>query len=565
MVERFCNFSKEAVFMQHRLSLLFSVLLLAAVLVVGVDTFAQGFAAPSGCRTTTLKNTLPFTQARTGNPGDTGVVMAAFTIRDDDVADTGVVEQANCVPPGPADNHPTHVTAIRVSLAGGDLVAADVRMVRLFEDGNEDGFFQAGQDRQVGENLSGTCLYTECVFTYGRTTPIFTIDPSGFESFIVVVELGPNTRSGANLMVNLSAEANDVVTQGPASVSSDFNDTYRSQTSNIILNAPDWRLPPFLSLNNGSGNPETGYRAVEVTGLKTRFRDDEIKPGMREAIAALIYVCEGGLPVTNKIVFKTQYSDATPTIAGYPGALACVTTSNPDELGTRLLRLRVSVSGNVSAVGTIRLYDDANDNGLLFEDGELVLSTNPINGIATFGTLNNPLLSSTRRSANPAPGQYAPQTKPITLCDSGERNPQPDGASTGCPHVLLLTFDVSSNAPAGDVIFDIGVDVGNLPGEGEDAATASSNLLSTAPTRSQVTIAGNASPVKTPSRLIAEHSGNPNLIEDSDILWAIGQWAKNEPFNGNAPLSDKDVLNAIRLWSDGVAVPMFESRTMRRR
>ncbi len=71
--------------------------------------------------------------------------------------------------------------------------------------------------------------------------------------------------------------------------------------------------------------------------------------------------------------------------------------------------------------------------------------------------------------------------------------------------------------------------------------------------------------MKTPARLIAEHSGNPNLIEDTDILWAISQWAKNEPFNGDAPLSDKDVLNAIRLWSDGVAVPTFESRVIRRR
>ncbi len=541
------------------LNLFNSVLIVLALVLFSAQGLAQGFASPSGCRTTTLKNTLEFTEVRSGNPGDSNVVIGAFTVRDDQIEDTGVVEQANCIPPGPIDSHPTYVTAIKVSLAGGDLVAADVRALKLFIDGNEDGFLQVGQDTQLGDALNGACLFNECVFDFGRTTALFTVPNSDYISFLITIDLGPNARAGANLMVNAKAEANDIVTLGVTSVSSDFNDTFRSQASNIILNGLDG--PSLLqSFNNGSGNPETGYKSVEFTGIKTRFRDNEVKPGTREAIAAIVYFCEGGLPLIPKIVIKTYYAISTPTIAGYPGALACLTTLSPDELATRLLRVRVGLSGNASAVGTLRLYDDANDNGRLFEDGEFVLSSRLVNSVAVFGSLNNPLLSGTRPSADPTPGVFLAQTKPVTLCDSSERDPQPEGTSRGCPHVLILTFDVNSNAPAGDIFFDIAFDIGNLPGEINTSPTASSNLLSTAPARSRVTITGDSlNQGKSIAKQIAEHSGDGALIDDADILWAISLWVKNELLNG-VVLDEPTILNLIRLWAEGKAVTASENR-----
>jgi hypothetical protein len=534
------------------------VIALALVVLMVAQGLAQGFAAPSGCRTTALKNTLEFTEVRSGNPGDKHIVIGAFTVHDDATEDTGVVEKANCVPPGPIDGHPTYVTAIRVTLVGGDLIASDVRALKLFIDGNEDGFLQVGQDTQLGDDLAGTCLFSECLFSFGRTTALFTIPNSDYLSFLITADLGPNARDGANLMINVTAEANDIVTLGATSISSDFNDTFRSQASNIILNGLDG--PALLrSLNNGSGNPETGYKAVEFTGIKTRFRENEVKPGTREVIAAIIYFCEGGQPLTPRIVIKTYYAVSTPTIAGYPGALACLTTIAPDELATRLLRVRVGVSGNPGAVGTLRLYDDANDNGRLFEDGEFVLSSYLSDGVSVFGSLNNPLLSGTRPSADPTPGVFSAQTKPTTLCDSSERNPQPDGVSQGCPHVLVLTFDVNSNAPTGEVIFDIAFDVGNLPGEVSTSPTASSNLMSTAPTRSRVTITGGSSSIeKSLAQFVAEHSGDKTLIDDTDILWAISFWVKSEPLKG-VILDDTTILNLIRLWAEGKAVTASEN------
>jgi hypothetical protein len=539
------------------------VAVLFATVALAGDVFAQfsGAAAPSGCRTTTVKNTLLFTQSRTGNPNDRDVVVGAYTVTDDDLEDTGVVQNANCTPPGPADGWPTHVTGITVTLAGGDLIAADIRAVKLYLDGNEDGFFQAGQDTQLGTDLPGTCLFSQCTFTFGYTTPLFTVNGEGAEditkAFIVTVDLGPNARAGANLMVTVMSQANDIVTLGPNSVSSDFQDTFRSQTSNIVLNNPTGGGAPIVQgINNGSGSPESGHRAVDVSGLQTRFRDEKVVAGLREAVAAIIYICEGGTPVTPNVVILPSVAAAAPTIAGYPGALACVTSSSPDEFATRLLRVRVGVSGNSGAVGTMRLYDDANDNGVLFEAGEFVLSAGPVGGVAIFGSLNNPLLSSTRVNANPAPGMWAAQTRPITVCDSSADSPQPEGASSGCPHVLVVTFDVNSSAQTGEVVFDVVLDVGNLPAESGTGAqaTASSNQITTAPARTRVMVTGSGvSPAKSLAKLIAEHSGNPNAIEDEDILFAMSKWAKNEPLSGHN-IDDAGILNAIRYWADGASV-----------
>ncbi|MBI3660453.1 T9SS type A sorting domain-containing protein [Candidatus Acetothermia bacterium] len=528
---------------------LLAAIALLVLMTIGTDALADGgSAAPSGCRTTTLKNTLNFTEARTGNPSTSNIVIGAFTVKDDDVIDTGVVEGSDCVPPGPVDGHPTHVTALTVRVAGGDPASADVRAVRLAFDGNRDGFFQAGQDTLIGLDQPGSCLYTECLFTFGRTSPIFTVGQGSSTAIIVMVDLGPSARPGANLSIVATAEANNIVTMGPAGISSDFNDTFRTQASNIILNAPQGNINLY-GLNNGSGNAESGFQVLQLTGLKTRFRDEEIRPGTREAIAAFLYVCEGGTTISSTVIVLPPVAVSGPTVAGYPGALACINSSHPDGFGTRILRVRVGVSGNASAVGTMRLYDDGNDNGILFEGNELVLSSNPISGIATFGSLNNPLLAITRSAASPAPGHYAPLTPANPFCTPNMSN----GASKGCPHILIVTFDVASNAPSGPVNFDVVLDVGNLPGEVPNSPFASSNMITTQPQRSTVTITGGGSTGSSLAKSVAMHSGDPNLIEDDDIIWALSKWTLNQPIDGMT-VSDSDMILLISKWAAGASV-----------
>ncbi len=529
------------------------LLALLALAVVSSGVLAQfgGAAAPSGCRTTTFKNTLNFTEARTGNPGTSNIVVGAYTIKDNDVIDTGVVEGSDCVPPGPADGHPTHVTSLTVRVAGDQNAPAnaDVRAIRLAFDGNRDGFFQASQDTLLGFDLNGSCLYTECLFSFGRTTPMFTVPQGGSMAIIIMVDLGPAARPGANLSIVATAEANNIITMGAAGISSDFNDTFRTQASNIILNAPQGSVNLY-GLNNGSGNAESGFRVLELSGLKSRFRDEEIKPGTREAIAAFLYVCEGGTTISATVIVLPSVAVSGPTIAGYPGALACVNSAAPDGFGTRVLRVRVGVSGNVGAVGTMRLYDDGNDNGILFEGGELVLSSNPINGIATFGSLNNPLLSITRSMASPAPGHFAPLT-PTTICTPNMSN----GASKGCPHILMVTFDVNGNAQAGEVKFDVVLDVGNLPGEVPNSPFSSSNMLTTQPQSSKVMISGSGTVLGSIAKIVAQRSGNPNTIEDEDIIWAMGKWILSQPIDeSNRKIDDGAMVDLINKWATGNAV-----------
>jgi hypothetical protein len=509
--------------------------------------YAQSNLPPTGCRTSTLKNTLAFAQSRTGNPGDRNVVIGAFTIRDDDVEDTGVNDSANCNPPGPFDGFPTRISSVIVTLANGDLLAADIQALRLYLDENGDGFFQERNDTRIGEVLAGSCLKEKCVFAAGANEMLFLVNSLTSRSILITADIGTNARAASGLMIQTTAVASDIVHGRFTDPSSDFNENYRVQISNIALNATGGIGPVFI--NNGSGKPETGYHGLSFTGLTTRFGNKEIQPGTPEAIAVILYVCEGSIANTEQITINPTFA----SVQGYPDALVCVPSHDPDRYGTRLLRLRVGINASdalPNSVGTLRLYDDANDNGILFEEGELVGSVSLVNGVAVFGALNSALLASTRRNAFPAAGMYSPQTILATPCDSDARHPQSNGTSRGCPHLLALTFDVNSDTPRTELVFDAVLDVGNLPGETEDSPTASSNLISYRPLRSRVQIVL-PTPAKSIFQLIAQHTGEPDLIEDEDILWALSHWVKNEPIEPEIKLSDQTVLEAIRLWAEG--------------
>jgi PKD repeat protein len=50
--------------------------------------------------------------------------------------------------------------------------------------------------------------------------------------------------------------------------------------------------------------------------------------------------------------------------------------------------------------------------------------------------------------------------------------------------------------------------------------------------------------------VVAQHSGNPTLIEDADILWAIDLWISGAevPGTGGKTISDNEMLELIQLW-----------------
>jgi hypothetical protein len=540
--------------MRCSLFIFFALVVTFSVLLTGFGTLAQGYAPPSGCRTSTLKNTLTFTQMRTGNPGDQNVVIGAYTITDEELKDTSLVRNANCTPPNFVDGYPTHVTALTVTLTGGDQVAADVKKMRLYLDNNGDGFFQADRDTQLGSDLSGDCLYTrkECVFSFGRATPLFTVNAGTSKTVVITIDLGRNTRAESNLVISLTAEANDVIA-GIDNISSDFHDDYRTQISNIILNSRTGGLPWFPGINNGRGAPETGARSLEFTGITSRYNAKPVVAGAQEVIASLLHICEGGTPLVQTGSTKSAVSFWSTAIVDYPRSLPCATVPEPDQFGTRILRIRVGVSGNAEAVGTtMDLWDDANDNGILFEEDELVASAKLIGGVAIFGSFKTPLLAKTRPDAYPAPGMYARQENPPLTCNSRMLTPKPRGTSKGCPHVLALTFNVDNTASAGEVFFNVVLDVGELPSlYDEIGVPRSSNQITTAPLRSKVKIIDLSS--KSLAQRVAERFGNPTKIEDVEILWALGKWARNEPIS-DLRLSDAEMIRLIDLWARGVTI-----------
>jgi len=52
---------------------------------------------------------------------------------------------------------------------------------------------------------------------------------------------------------------------------------------------------------------------------------------------------------------------------------------------------------------------------------------------------------------------------------------------------------------------------------------------------------------------VAEHSGDPTLVEDADILWAIQLWVSGEevPGTGGQTIGDEKILELVQLWITG--------------
>jgi hypothetical protein len=114
--------------------------------------------------------------------------------------------------------------------------------------------------------------------------------------------------------------------------------------------------------------------------------------------------------------------------------------------------------------------------------------------------------------------------------------------------LIAITFDVKENADPGQIILDINLDVGNLPGEEENSRTASSNLITGSPLRTQTIVSGS-----TPQenlrliKKVAEQTGDPLKIDDGDIVYALGQWTRGQPIDGMT-VTDNDMMILLNWW-----------------
>jgi hypothetical protein len=117
----------------------------------------------------------------------------------------------------------------------------------------------------------------------------------------------------------------------------------------------------------------------------------------------------------------------------------------------------------------------------------------------------------------------------------------------------MITFDVKPTAQPGPITFTISLEVGNLPDESVSSLTASSNLIAPHTRFARTLVVGGAEP-KGNLRLIkkvAEYSGSPHRIEDSDILWALRQWTRAQPVDGIL-ISDKDMIILVTWWQQDI-------------
>ena len=547
------------------------VLALLVATVLGSVTYGQPIFPPaSGCKesavltTERFFNILPsgaFTIDRTIIPGeDTNVVLGSWVIIDGWVADptAGSLSTPNCPFPGASDNNPTYVTKLVIKPVAGSWQNVGVKQLTLWVDNDFDGFITPGKDTQLNSFLDPSCLdSTEgCVVSFGNQPLVrgagalsAGLDDNGLPAAgvhpgctphagaggpscggIVLVADLENPQPSSTLQVRLEAYASDLVNQPVGfQFSSDFAPQYKKSTSSIrvvvqgVQNAPGVLSP---SVNNASGNPETGVLGIDVFGIRTR--DDrgglagtierDARPGDREYFVGIVALCEGGDLVTPQVTLLPPVAGATPTIAGGLGAIPCVgTTGFPDTNPTNIVRIRVGVSGpGAQYVQAVHAYADDGVVDLnnvptgwaapagtgfaaqLFEPGELIGNAIPVNGVAVFGSLEQTLVTSGGMPLVVAPG--------------------PAGGAA----LLYFTVDIDDRAVASEVTVQVAVDVADVPGGDPVTGSPSSRLLRTMPQEFRFQITGAAAP---PVTGIAAYDTNGNgVIDDNEFFRAISDW-----------------------------------------
>ena len=546
-----------------------AVILVLATLVGSAMQAQPMWLPPSGCKESAVLTTErlfnpgtgAFTLDRTIIPGvDEKVVLGAWAIVDGFIGDpaAGAPATPNCQA-SPGDGNPTYVTLLRVKPISGDPVAVGIQEVEIWLDNDVDGFLSEGKDTQLA-TLPGACLTAPegCEVTFGNApilngvgfgpgladniggAPIPGMNctaPGGGPSCVGVIVVGKieNPQPGATLQVALEAQASDLPNfnpgAGPGAFSSGFAPGRERATSNVrvvvqgVPGAPGVLSP---SVNNGSGNPETGILGINLLGIRTKTDrgglagtlERDARPGDREYVVGLIALCDNGDLVTPQVTLLPAVAGATPAIAGGLAAIPCVTTTaGTDNLNTNILRVRVGVSGpGAQYVQAVHLYADdcfntvdcgwalpaVGNGGFLFEQGELIGSAIPVNGVAVFGSLEQVLTTSGGLN--------------LVL-----------GSNTGFPALLYVTVDISDQARASEVVLQVAVDVGDviLGFGGAGFGGPSSNLIRTQPQEFRFQISGPEAPPSPGGVSQFDTNGN-NVIDDAEFFNAIDQWVNGQ-------------------------------------
>jgi hypothetical protein len=321
---------------------------------------------------------------------------------------------------------------------------------------------------------------------------------------------------------------------------------------------------------------------MNITGLLTRYRDPQIGPGTREAIAIMVGICDGGVLANTNATLLVPVAGASPTIAGGLAAIPCIpnppATGGADGLATGINSALLVFSGpGARYIRTVRMYVDApvwavpykgGGNGRLFEPGELVqqvtaqYNSGTGEAIAQFGRTQEQIFSV--GSGLPVfAGGVGGQTQ---------------------PELLYFTADIGQDATSGHVNVALGVGAGDDTAQGPGGICATflgincgSNFMKSGPETSGFDIVGGAAPPPSgggggppppppPSggggtggsflakaqALDVDHN---DKIDDPEIVVASTDWTSGQMIVGTTyTISDSDIIGLSTLWTTGASI-----------
>ena len=561
-----------------------------------------GVINPTGCRVGAVMSTDQFTTTGFSNVRISGpnheAVAGAWVVSDNWVGDTGVVQAPNCTPDvnSQDDNKALNILGIRLKPTITSAGNADIQQVRLFEDVNLNGQFDPLIDIQLGQ-LPGSALDSQdgAVFHYGPQQPIRTLgDPQGTcniqttnnnptqstsaqvqlgtifrhtqvqnqtaqapcaAGFLAIVDVGDQPKTGSQFGLEMEVLAGDIPSpsfgQNAADFSSGISSSQNPQASNVrlmILGGTASSETPITHISNGSGSPETAARVVHFTGgqagegLLTRFRQQQIQPGTREAIAIAFGLCDGGELANTNASILPSIANAAPRVAGGLASLPCISSGGTDTFATGINGATLIFDGpNAEHMGTVRMYVDGDQDGTLFEPGELTQQVTPVfneetgEAIAVFGGQQGQILY------------------------TGNGNPVAAGTDGGpAPLLIVFTVDVDDNATNGQVdvkaglqSFDDTAQRNSVPGRQPCAAlpagVCGSNFMNEAPGTTSFQIEGADSGGGQPSGVAQYDTNNSGVIDDNEFMAAIDDWIAGS-------IGDALFFDVLDAWVDQTSV-----------
>ena len=556
-----------------------SILAIGVLIVSGFVGYsridAPGVIPASACRegavlSTDQFTTTGFSQSRTVGPSDEAPA-GAWVIADNYVPTTGVSGSPNCPLGGEVPPRPLNVVALKLTPTIGSWQSADIQELKLIRDMNCNGQFEDGLDitmqTRPGSELGSSGGTT---FFFGPQSTIFSITSAakpttcgnGTVGLMAVVEIGPNPTSGSSFGLSLEALAADV--PGMSIISSGFSSSNNPAGSSIRLQivggsgggggggGGGGTTPPpggggsgsgsaTGHISNGSGNVETDVQMLNFGGsLKSRFREDPVRPGSREALAMAIAICDGGTLGNNNANILVPVAGAAPQIAGGLASIPCIQSPASDGLATGFNGGVLTFSGPlVQYLGTVRVYADTRmPRGTLFNPNEMVAQ-----GVPQYNSGTGQALLTFGRQ-----GQIMSDNTGQPVADQADRQPL----------VMVFTVDIDNNAPSGTVNVALGLGVGDDTAQGGGGICATnlgvncgSNIMGSGPIRNSFQVVAQGGGTTPPpggggshaAELRSYDTNSNDMLETSEFLAVIDAWIARR-------ISDGAFFASIDLWID---------------